>query len=188
MEVSAGGEINIRSRVENFLSNALDKRLVTGAVLAENSQQARLFWSIREGLVEGQARRGYHVRTDLSVTLSKVSTLVKNCRLAVETQFPQWITQAYGHAGDGNIHFNVMPPLDLTDEDARIVGKEIEAILFDVVSDLLGSISAEHGIGRTKIGAFMNGFSPTHVDIIRNIKKALDPSGIMNPGCLIAKG
>ena len=188
MEVSGGGEIDIRSMVENFISNALENGLVTGAVLAENTRQARSFWSIREGLVEGQARRGYHVRTDLSVTLSKVSALVKNCRRAVETNFPHWITQAYGHAGDGNIHFNVLPPFDIFDTDSRKIGKDIQAMLFDVVSDLGGSISAEHGIGRSKIAAFMNGLSPTHVDIIRNIKKALDPSGIMNPGCLISEG
>lgn len=187
MEVSACGEIDIRSMVENFLSIALENGLVTGAVLAESREQARSFWSIREGLVEGQAKRGYYVRTDLSVTLSKLSTLIKNCRLAVEKHFPNWITQAYGHAGDGNIHFNVLPPLDFPDGEARVIGNEIEEVLFGVVTDLGGSISAEHGIGRNKIAAFMNGISPTHVDIIRNIKKVLDPSGILNPGCLISR-
>ncbi|MGO4835895.1 FAD-binding oxidoreductase, partial [Rhizobiaceae sp. 2RAB30] len=142
-------------------------------------------WSIREGLVEGQARRGYHVRTDVSVPLSSISPFIDEARATIAAGFAGWLPQAYGHAGDGNVHFNVLPPLGLDDIKARATGKSIEMALFALVDRFGGSISAEHGIGRSKRDVFWATAAPVHKRLMRSLKAALDPQGLMNPGCLL---
>ncbi|TIT90994.1 MAG: FAD-binding oxidoreductase, partial [Mesorhizobium sp.] len=87
--------------------------------------------------------------------------------------------------GDGNIHFNVLPPLDLADGEARARGEEITAGLYDIAVRLGGSISAEHGIGRSRAREFWAGLSPAHRRMAAALKTALDPKGVMNPGCLL---
>ncbi len=185
MEVSSSGPIDIRSMVETFLAGAVEEGLVSDAVLAESQSQARALWSIREGLVEGQARRGYHVRTDVSVPLSSISPFVDEARAIIAADFAGWLPQAYGHAGDGNVHFNVLPPLGLDDAEARATGKSIEMALFSLVDRFGGSISAEHGIGRSKRDVFWATAAPVHKRLMRSLKAALDPQGLMNPGCLL---
>ncbi len=162
----------------------MEQHLVTDAVLAESSAQARAFWAIREGLVEGQAKRGYHVRTDLSVRISDIPALIARARHLVSTEHPGWISQAYGHAGDGNIHFNVLPPLGLGETEARTKGSAITTKLYDIVNALGGSISAEHGIGRTRQRVYWDGMSSVQRRLVGTLKNALDPNGLMNPGCL----
>ncbi|WP_137929956.1 FAD-binding oxidoreductase [Mesorhizobium comanense] len=184
IELSSSSAVDLRGLLMDFLAGALEKQLVADAVLAESNAQARAFWAIREGLVEGQAKRGYHVRTDLSVRISDIPTLVDQARQFVAQKHPGWISQAYGHAGDGNIHFNVLPPLDLAQADARARGAAITAGLYDIANALGGSISAEHGIGRTRQHAYWAGLSPVHRRLASALKDALDPDGRMNPGCL----
>jgi FAD/FMN-containing dehydrogenase len=184
VELSSSAAIDLRTLLIDFLAGAMENHLVTDAVLAESGAQARAFWAIREGLVEGQAKRGYHVRTDLSVRISDIPTLIAQARRFVTLEHPGWISQAYGHAGDGNIHFNVLPPLGLAEPDARARGADITAGLYDIVNALGGSISAEHGIGRTRQRVYWAGMSPGHRKLVSTLKNALDPNGLMNPGCL----
>jgi len=183
-EVSCSGAVDLRSLFEAFLAGAMESGLVTEAVLAESGAQSKNFWAIREGLVEGQARRGFHVRTDLSVPLSGVADLITSARALIASRFPGWTALAYGHAGDGNIHFNVLPPEQVAEADARATGAEIESALFGLVASASGSISAEHGIGRSRSGVFWAGLSPVHRRLLSAVKDAFDPDGIMNPGCL----
>jgi FAD/FMN-containing dehydrogenase len=183
IELSSSAAIDLRTLLVDFLAGAMEN-LVTDAVLAESGAQAKAFWVIREGLVEGQAKRGYHVRTDLSVRISDIPTLVARARHFVALEHPGWISQAYGHAGDGNIHFNVLPPLDLAEPEARAMGAAITAGLYDIVNALGGSISAEHGIGRTRQRVYWAGMSPIHRKLVSTLKNAIDPGGLMNPGCL----
>ncbi|UVK37269.1 FAD-binding oxidoreductase [Mesorhizobium sp. AR10] len=184
IELSSSATIDLRTLLVDFLAGAMEKHLVADAVLAESGAQAKAFWAIREGLVEGQAKRGYHVRTDLSVRISDIPVLIAQARDFVTLEHPGWIPQAYGHAGDGNIHFNVLPPLDLAEPDARARGVDITARLYDIVNALGGSISAEHGIGRTRQRAYWAGMSPVHRKLVSALKNAIDPDGLMNPGCL----
>ncbi|WP_421913410.1 FAD-binding oxidoreductase [Mesorhizobium sp.] len=184
IELSSGGAIDLRALLIDFLAGAMESRLVTDAVLAESGAQAKAFWAIREGLVEGQGKRGYHVRTDLSVRISDIPALIAQARHLVSTEHPGWISQAYGHAGDGNIHFNVLPPLGLAEAEARTRGSAITAGLYDIVNALGGSISAEHGIGRTRQRVYWTGMSPVQRHLVSTLKTAIDPSGLMNPGCL----
>jgi FAD/FMN-containing dehydrogenase len=185
MEVSSSGPIDIRAMVESFLTEAMRDGLLADAVLAESRAQARSLWSIREGLVEGQARRGYHVRTDVSVPLSTIPSFIEQARATIAASFDGWVPQTYGHAGDGNVHFNVLPPLGMDEARARASGKSIETALFDLVGRFGGSISAEHGIGRSKRDVFWAHASPVHRRLARSLKAALDPQDLMNPGCLI---
>ncbi|WFP60645.1 MULTISPECIES: FAD-binding oxidoreductase [unclassified Mesorhizobium] len=185
IELSSGPGIDLTGVLAGFLTDAMEKGLVADAVLATSGAQAKAFWAIREGLVEGQAKRGYHVRTDLSVRITDIPALIERLRRFVALEHPGWIPLAYGHAGDGNIHFNVLPPLDLAAADARSRGAEITAGLYEIAVDLSGSISAEHGIGRSRRREFWAGLSPTHRRMVTALKATLDPKGLMNPGCLL---
>lgn len=185
IELSASAAIDLRTLLVDFLAEAMERGLVIDAVLAESSTQAKSFWAIREGLVEGQAKRGYHVRTDLSVRISDIPALTDQARRFVAQDHQGWLPLAYGHAGDGNIHFNVLPPEGLDEREARARGADIAAGLYAITTALGGSISAEHGIGRTRQRAFWSGLSPTHRRLVTALKQALDPNGLMNPGCLL---
>ncbi|MER9891995.1 FAD-binding oxidoreductase [Mesorhizobium sp. M0119] len=185
IELSASAAVDLRSMLVDFLAGAMESGLVADAVLAESVAQARAFWAIREGLVEGQARRGYHVRTDLAVRISDIPALIDQARQFVALEHPGWLPQAYGHAGDGNIHFNVLPPPGLAEGEARAQGAEITAGLYQIVGALGGSISAEHGIGRTRHRTFWAGLAPAHRRLITALKTTIDPQGSMNPGCLL---
>jgi len=184
IELSSSAAIDLRSLLVNFLAGTMEEELVTDAVLAESGAQTKTFWAIREGLVEGQAKRGYHVRTDLSVRISDIPTLIAQARDFIALEHPGWISQAYGHAGDGNIHFNVLPPPDLAESDARSRGTAITAGLYEITNALGGSISAEHGIGRTRQSVYWAGMSAVHRRLVSTLKDALDPDRRMNPGCL----
>ncbi|RVD67300.1 FAD-binding oxidoreductase, partial [Mesorhizobium sp. M4A.F.Ca.ET.029.04.2.1] len=175
MELSASAAVDLRALLVDFLAGAMESGLVAEALLADSDGHAKAFWAIREGLVEGQAKRGYHVRTDLSVRISDIPALVDQARHFVALEHPGWLPQAYGHAGDGNIHFNVLPPEGLTVVEARNRGADITAGLYRIANSLGGSISAEHGIGRSRHRAFWAGLAPAHRRLVTALKQALDP-------------
>jgi FAD/FMN-containing dehydrogenase len=184
IEASCSGAIEPRPLFEDFLAEELESGSIGDCVLATSGAQAKGFWAIREGLVEGQARRGFHVRTDLSVPLSGVAGLVTVARGLIAQKFPNWTALAYGHAGDGNIHFNVLPPAGMAAAEARATGAEIEKALYALALAQGGSFSAEHGIGRSRSGTFWSALPPAQRRLLEAVKRAFDPDGIMNPGCL----
>lgn len=185
MELACSAAIDGRALLETLLAEAFEAGLLGDGAIAQSRAQAQSFWAIREDLVEGQARRGMHVRTDLSVRLSDVPRLIDQARAYVAADWPGWLPIAYGHAGDGNIHFNVMPPLDLAPERIREEGRRLLQGLYAVARDLGGSFSAEHGVGRSRRDVFLDGLSPNQRAAILALKAAFDPQGIMNPGCLV---
>ncbi len=187
LEVSASRYVNLRDLIERFLSESIDSGIVAQAVLAGSLEQARSFWMIREGLVEGHAKRGFHVRSDISVRLHKIASLVERLRNMLAQDFPDWISQSYGHAGDGNIHFNALPPLELPETEAMEIGIDIEERIFEIVDNFSGSISAEHGLGRTKRERFAASVDTTHLAMMQSIKRAFDPQNLMNPGCMLSE-
>ncbi len=187
LEVSGAQTVELRYAVEQLLAEGIESGLVKDAVLAANIGQSQSFWQIREGLVEGQAQRGYHVRSDVSVTLPKIAPIIDHLRAMLAAEFPGWTGQAYGHVGDGNVHFNALPPSTLTEPQARATGQIIETRIFEIVEEFNGSISAEHGLGRTKSGRFTATVDPVHLSLMRSVKRAIDPQNIMNPGCMLAE-
>lgn len=182
LEASTSIDVDLSEVVLRALSSCMDEGLITDAVLASSGIQRRQFWAIREQVVEEQARCGRHLRTDVSVVISEIPTLVKSVEEDIERRFPAARILVYGHMGDGNLHINVLPPKGMQDP-ATILAllHDCEEIIFNVIDQLDGSISAEHGIGVKKRAAFLSRTPAVDIDIMKSIKSALDPQNIMNP-------
>jgi FAD/FMN-containing dehydrogenase len=177
-------QLPLDSVLEAALASAIEGEFAQDAVIAKSDAQAQRLWALREGLVEGHSRRGYHVRSDVSVRLGRLPEAVSSLEAMLATEYPGWIAQSYGHMGDGNLHFNALPPENMAEAEARPIGIRIEQRIFDIVLELEGSFSAEHGIGRTKAGWFRQTM-PERFELLGRIKGAFDPGGVMNPGCLL---
>ncbi|NQV93612.1 MAG: FAD-binding oxidoreductase [Sphingomonadales bacterium] len=179
-------DLPLDSMLEDALAAAIEQGIAADAVVAKSDRQVQRLWALREGLVEGHSRRGYHVRSDVSLRLGQLPDAVSALEAMLEAEFPGWIAQSYGHMGDGNLHFNALPPETIAETEAREIGRQIEQRIFYMVLDLDGSFSAEHGIGRTKAGWFHETMPARH-DLLARIKAALDPDTMMNPGCLLVQ-
>jgi FAD/FMN-containing dehydrogenase len=184
MEVSASGLVDLSSMVERFLQDAMEGGLLGDGTVAANVAQTADFWRIREGMIEAQARQGRHLRTDVSVPISSITAFLAEAHAQLLRAEPDSLPLAYGHLGDGNIHFNVLPPAGLAEADKSAMLYRCEAIIFEIVDRLGGSISAEHGIGRVKRDAFLSRSTALDMALLRGIRKTFDPSGLMNPGRL----
>ena len=182
MEVAASGLVDVKALVERFLEGVVEDGLVPDGTLASSTAQASTFWQIREGLVEAQARLGRHLRTDVSIPISSIAPFLDRTYAALAEAVPDCVPLAYGHLGDGNIHFNVLPPGGLDDAARIALLYRCEAIIFAGVDALGGSISAEHGIGRVKRRAFLERTPPLDLTLLQKVKAALDPHGLMSPG------
>lgn len=169
-----------------LLADALDKGIVSDVVVAQSGAQAAHFWALREGFVEGHGRRGYHVRSDVSVKIGDVPKLIAALTDMLTEEFPDWLAQAYGHMGDGNLHFNALPPEQMQADEARTTGSRIEKRIFEIALAHNGSYSAEHGIGRTKRDWLARTTPQERLALLARIKAAFDPGWTMNPDCLIA--
>jgi FAD/FMN-containing dehydrogenase len=185
LEASASGPIDLRALLDQFLVRALERGLIIDGTVAASSAQAASFWKIREMIIEVQLRRGRHLRTDVSVPISAIERFLAEADAAMAALSATAIVLAYGHVGDGNLHYNVIPPEGLDEAAAIAFLEHCEEAIFAVTDRLGGSISAEHGIGRVKREAFLSRISPVHADLLRAIKDALDPNGIMSPGRLL---
>lgn len=185
IELSATTNIPLRSIMESFLANELEMERINDAVISQNRAQAQDFWKLRDGVVEGHVISGFHVRSDVSVQLEKIPTLIVRLESMLSGKFPGWTPQTYGHAGDGNIHFNALPPRDMETKTCHETGVLIETEIFNITDQLGGSFSAEHGIGRSKRDRFAATGDKTTLRLLANLKNTIDPDGMMNPDCLI---
>jgi len=183
MEVSGSGLVDISDLMERFLGGVMEDGLVVDGVIAASQAQARNLWLFREGMNEGQAKRGPHMRTDISVPLSRLADFVRNAEQAVSEALPDCISVSYGHVGDGNVHLNVLPPPGLSPEEAAARIYKAKTVVNRVLDGYNGSISAEHGIGRLKRADFEERLDPSRRALLTAIKQAIDPSKVMNPGC-----
>jgi FAD/FMN-containing dehydrogenase len=132
-------------------------------------------------------RRGRHLRTDVSVPISSVARFLEETQSDLERSEPEAVGLAYGHLGDGNIHFNVLPPPALDDAERIVLLHRCEAIIFRHVDAVGGSISAEHGIGLAKRDAFLERTAAPAADLMRRIRMVLDPRRTMSPGRIFAE-
>jgi len=183
MEVSGSGLVDIQELMERFLGGVMEDGLVVDGVIAASQTQARNLWLIREGMNEGQARRGPHMRTDISVPLSRLADFVRDAEQAVSKALPDCISVSYGHVGDGNVHLNVLPPGGTAPEEAAARIYTAKCVVNRVLDGYSGSISAEHGIGRLKRADFEERLEPSRRALLTALKQAIDPSLMMNPGC-----
>ena len=172
--------------LESALATAIEAGLATDAVLAASGRQADALWRLRESISEAERVDGMAAKHDVSVPVSAMPGFIVQTRGLVEARFPGARVIAFGHLGDGNVHFNVRAPVGADDRAwfAAEAGA-VTAFVHDAVTAAGGSISAEHGIGLLKRDEFARLVDPARAAAMRAIKAALDPAGIMNPGKLL---
>jgi FAD/FMN-containing dehydrogenase len=171
----------LKQSLETFLSDAMGADLVQDGVIAASTAQARELWRIREAMVEAQKYAGGSIKHDVSVPVSKVAQFIVKAIAAVEAKLPGIRPLAFGHVGDGNIHFNLSQPPAADTKVFLARWKEFNRLVHDLVQSFGGSISAEHGIGRLKRGELPYYKSALEIELMRKVKRALDPDGLMNP-------
>jgi FAD/FMN-containing dehydrogenase len=177
------GEAAARSRFEALLEAALEQGCVSDAVVAETLAQSRALWHVRESIPLAQAEEGLNIKHDISLPVSAIPRFVQETDAALQAHRPGIRLVNFGHLGDGNLHYNVQAPRGvdaaafLSEEEPRV-----NDIVYDAVQALGGSISAEHGIGQLKREELAHRKSPAALHMMRAIKQALDPEGLMNPG------
>ncbi|NQU61442.1 MAG: FAD-binding oxidoreductase, partial [Rhodospirillales bacterium] len=168
--------------MEDVLGAALEEGVIEDAVIAASDAQAQALWRLREAIPEAQPLAGASIKHDVSVPVSKVPEfLSKACKL-VENKMAGIRVCAFGHLGDGNIHFNLSQPVGMDGQAFLAEWERFNRLVHDLVNDLGGSFSAEHGIGTLKRDDLVRYKSETELDLMRSIKNAIDPKGIMNPG------
>jgi len=187
MELSSSQEgRGLRQALDDLLASALETGLIADGTIAESTAQARALWRIREAMVEAQKHIGAGIKHDVSVPVSSVAQFIAAASDAVAKHCPGLRVIPFGHVGDGNIHFNLAQPMP-GDGKAFLAQQEpINHIVHDIASGLGGSISAEHGIGILKRDELPRYKPAAALDLMRRIKAAIDPDGIMNPGKILA--
>ena len=179
----AGG---LRERCEAMLAEAFERDLLGDATLAASESQAEAFWLLRDSIAPAERERGPAVQHDVSVPVARMPDFVDAATPAIERAWPGVEVVAFGHLGDGNVHLHVIaPPGAVAGEWQRGDGKAISAMVYDLVTEWGGSISAEHGIGQLKRAELARLGDPVALDLMRRVKRALDPHGLLNPGKLI---
>lgn len=172
----------LREQVENCLAQALQDKILTDAVIAENETQAQKLIRLRENIVEAQKFAGGSVKHDISVPVAAVAEFIRRATTAITQNFPTTRPNPYGHMGDGNMHFNITTPANMSAQDFQTTAKKITHLIHEITHDLNGSFSAEHGIGISKLAEMKRYKDPVSLDLYRQIKRALDPDDLFNPG------
>ena len=176
----------LREKMESMLAEAMERELVEDAVIAANETQAETLWLLRDSISPAERAIGPAMQHDISVPVDAMADFVAAAVPQVEARFPAARAAAFGHLGDGNVHFHVIAPQGAQPgiwEQGE--GKEISAFVHDLVTQWHGSISAEHGIGQMKINELGRLGDPVALATMRAIKDALDPHHILNPGKLV---
>ncbi len=186
LELSSGvGEGRAAAAVEEILTAALDGGLATDAVVAQSLQQREALWHLRDSISEAQKHEGGSIKHDISVAVSRIPDFVARADAVVQRVCPGARPVVFGHMGDGNVHYNVTQPPGMDKSAYLAQWDAMNEAVHRIVADLDGSISAEHGIGRLKRAILGRYRSPVELDLMRTIKAAIDPNGIMNPGKLL---
>ena len=178
---------SLPDRVEAMLGAAIEGGVARDATLARSGAQADALWSARENISEGQRREGPNLKHDISLPVSSIPAFLDAARERLAAAFPGVRFVVFGHLGDGNLHYNLSAPAGTADE-AFIAQPNLERaqrIVHDLVAARGGSISAEHGIGQLKRDELERTKAPIELAIMRRIKAALDPAGILNPGKIL---
>jgi FAD/FMN-containing dehydrogenase len=175
-----------KGALEEALGAALAEGLAEDAVVAASEAQARALWRLRDSISEAERHQGPAAKHDVSVPVSAMPDFIEAARAAVTARFPGSRVVAFGHLGDGNVHFNVQAPAG-GDGAGWLAGRgeEVSAFVHDLVTAQGGSISAEHGIGQMKRRELARTLAPVRLAALQALKRTLDPAGIMNPGKLL---
>jgi FAD/FMN-containing dehydrogenase len=175
----------LRPKLETALSAALDDGLIADATIADSAEQAKQLWMMRECIVELQKVAGVSIKHDIAVPVSAVPAFLTEAIAAVAVASPGVRPVAFGHVGDGNIHFNLYQPEGGIGQDFLAGQDQLTRIVHDLVMKHGGSFSAEHGIGQFRRAELRHYKSPIEIDLMRKLKRAIDPANIMNPGKVV---
>jgi FAD/FMN-containing dehydrogenase len=179
---SAHDDGALRERLEGVLAAGMEKSLVLDGTIAESRAQARAFWKLRETIPEAQKPEGSSIRHDVAVPVSQVPEFLHKADAVVAKAVPGIRICSFGHLGDGNVHYNLTQPIGADSAAYAARKDEINRLVYDVALALRGSISAEHGIGRQKRDLLGEVKPKVALEMMREIKRVIDPNNIMNPG------
>jgi D-lactate dehydrogenase (cytochrome) len=182
IELSSQARSGLRAVMEEILAEGLERGLIEDATIADSLEQGKMFWRIRELFGEVQRHEGGSIKHDISVPVAAVPAFINEASAAVIKLIPGSRPLPFGHLGDGNIHYNVAQPVGADKADFLKRWDEVNAVVFDVVAKHGGSISAEHGIGVIKRDLLPKVKDPVAFELMRTLKRTLDPKGILNPG------
>jgi FAD/FMN-containing dehydrogenase len=185
IEVGLARGLDPQAALETLFETGLEKELVSDGLIAQSVGQRTEFWSVREHIPEANRLVGSISSHDISVPISLVPEFIARAGRVIEQLGPLRIN-CFGHLGDGNLHYNVFPDAGKSRQDYLAERDEVKRVVHDLVHELGGSVSAEHGIGRLKTGDLEKYGDPAKLAAMRSIKTALDPNGIMNPGAVLA--
>jgi D-lactate dehydrogenase (cytochrome) len=176
------GGMAVGEMLEATLADAIESGLALDAVVAASVEQAKNLWALRENVSEAQAAEGQNIKHDISIPISRIGDFIEVTDAKLAAAFPGVRMVTFGHLGDGNLHYNVTHP-EGGDQAAFVARtEEVNRVVHDSVAEFGGSISAEHGIGQYKRDELLRYKSPVEMELMRAVKRAVDPLGIMNPG------
>ena len=179
-------ETHARERFEHVLEVAFERGCVSDAVVAESLSQARNLWHIRESITLAQAEEGLNIKHDISLPVSAIPAFVAQTDAMLASEIEGVRLVNFGHLGDGNLHYNVQAPVGRDNaEFLRTQEDRVNTLVYDAVRGFGGSISAEHGVGSLKVDTLPDYKDPTALAMMRRLKQALDPQGILNPGRVV---
>jgi len=185
LEATSGAEMPLKDSLETALARAIESGLATDATLAANTAQRAALWRLRENMSEAQKHEGASIKHDVSVPVKDIPQFLRRGVALVETIVPGARPVPFGHLGDGNIHFNVSVPKGGDGEAFLARWNEVSRAVHDLVHEFHGSISAEHGIGVMKRDELPRYKSAAEMDVMRALKRMMDPNDILNPGKVI---
>ncbi len=175
-----------QARFEEVLGQAIEDGLVQDAAIAQNVTQSKAFWHLRESIPLAEAELGKSIKHDVSIPISRIAEFVQVTNAAIQADYPGVHNVVFGHLGDGNLHYNVAPAQGQPQEVLLALQDQIYALVHDSVAAFNGSISAEHGIGQLKRDEMPRYKSAVELGLMRSIKNALDPKGLLNPGKVLS--
>jgi FAD/FMN-containing dehydrogenase len=182
IELSDTMESDLDAPLEAVLTAAVEAGEAFDAAIAQNEAHVRALWALRENISEAQKIEGVSIKHDISLPVSRVAEFIARCDGLLAAGFPGVRIVCFGHLGDGNLHYNQSKP-QAQDNAAFIAQTEaVNRVVHDLVHELGGSISAEHGLGQLKREEVLRYKSATEMEMMRAVKRALDPRGLMNPG------
>jgi FAD/FMN-containing dehydrogenase len=184
-ELAWSFEDGLAARLEQVLEAALQRKLIQDGVIATSEAQRKAIWALRENPTEAMAHEGAVLRHDVAVPVSRVPDLIARGALHFAGTIPGVRIMPFGHLGDGNIHYNLLQPEAMATEGFVAMKEQVQTQVFDLVGSLGGTISAEHGIGRLKRTELATRKSAVELALLCQIKRTLDPKGILNPGAIL---
>jgi FAD/FMN-containing dehydrogenase len=175
----------LAAQLEAALATAVENATARDATIAQSAAQSDALWTLREHIPEAQRREGHNIKHDVSLAVSRIPGFLREAEARLDAALPGVRYVIFGHLGDGNLHYNLSPPPGVALEGFRSETARLNRIVYDLVSEMGGSFSAEHGIGQLKRDELTRYKAAVEVDLMQRIKRALDPGSLLNPGKVV---